>query len=117
MCCYARRCNLGEQCLTNGIRSHFITNNNNTGDIGFFGPAGGDLTVNQTVVDTRKANNHVVVWPHWFCRSWSRFWCCGSGCWRGFFNRFGFQCFHAFTACFYCQRNQFIKARVIITGH
>ena len=34
-----------------------------------------------------------------------------------FFNRFGFQRFHAFTACFYCQRNQFIKAWVIITGH
>ncbi|MCW0135912.1 hypothetical protein OIU92_02605 [Escherichia coli] len=34
-----------------------------------------------------------------------------------FFNRFGFQCFHAFTACFYRQRHQFIKAWVIITGH
>lgn len=101
----------------NGICSYFIINNNNMGDIGFFGLVGGDLIVNQMVVDMCKVNNYVVVWFYWFCWSWSCFWCCGSGCWCGFFNWFGFQCFYVFMVCFYCQCYQFIKVWVIIMGY
>ena len=36
------------------VGGDFIADDDNAADVGFFGPAGGDLTVNQTVIDARR---------------------------------------------------------------
>ena len=42
----ARRSNLSQQRFTYRIRRNFIADDDNAGNVGFFGPAGGDLTMN-----------------------------------------------------------------------
>ena len=97
----ARRRNLGQQGFAHGIRGDFVADDDDAGDVGLFGPTGGDLTMDQAIVDTREANHHVVIRTHRFGR------CSGfrrrgwSGRRGRFFHRFGLQRFHAFAAGLY----------------
>ncbi|MOA05362.1 hypothetical protein D3C78_1249560 [compost metagenome] len=110
----AWRSNLGKKRFAHGIGGDFITDNNDAFDVGFFGPTRCNLAVDQTVIDTGKPDNHVIVRSHRFGRggSFDR-----GGDRRGFLYRLCFEGFHAFTACFDSQSDQFVKARIVITGH
>ncbi len=72
--------------------------------------------MNQTVVDTRKANNHVVFGPIGFAGVGAAFGAAAAGVAR-LFQPVWLSELSRLHGLFYCQRNQFIKAWVIITGH
>lgn len=95
-------CNLGQQSFMYGICGYFIIDNDDVGNVGFFGLVGGDLIMDQMVVYMCKVNYYVVVWVYGF--GWcGGFWCCGRcGCRGCFFYWFGFKCFYVFVVGFNC---------------
>ncbi|MNH18688.1 hypothetical protein D3C79_784010 [compost metagenome] len=100
------------------VGGNFVADHDNAADVGFLGPAGRYLAVDQAVIDTGQADFHMVIGPQ------RRLWGSGFGggrtlrC-RGLntlFCRF-FQRFHALTAGFQRQGDQFVEAGVVVSCH
>ncbi|MNN47097.1 hypothetical protein D3C81_1615020 [compost metagenome] len=100
------------------VGGDFVADHDDTADVGFLGPTGRDLTVDQAVIDTGQADFHMVIGTQRRLRGGgfsggSTLWCRGL---NTLFCRF-FQRFHAFTAGFQRQRDQFVEARVVVSCH
>ncbi len=72
-----RNANAAQLCVSSVLRTVSAATSSLTtiaaADIGLFGPAGGDLTVNEGGHQYGQADNHIIIRIHRFCRR-GRFW-------------------------------------------